>query len=82
MFTVDTLKRRSKRKMSGLGPIVVLACIAAAVAGDIMGEMVSLTWSSDPLVYMVYPLIHLPFNALTLYMFTFKIWVTAGYKLN
>ena len=25
---------------------------------------------------------YLPFNALTLYMFTFKIWVTAGYKLN
>ena len=25
---------------------------------------------------------HLPFNALTLYMFTFKIWVTAAYKLN
>ena len=24
----------------------------------------------------------LPFNALTLYTFTFKIWVTAGYKLN
>ena len=25
---------------------------------------------------------YLPFNALTLYKFTFKIWVTAGYKLN
>ena len=23
-----------------------------------------------------------PFNALTLYTFMFKIWVTAGYKLN